>query len=228
MPSVLVTGANRGIGLAFARSYAEDGWRTFAACREPQAARALAELADGDRVSLHRLDVTSEDSVAGLARDLDGEPIDVLINNAGIGEPGPAFGGLDYDKWMRTLAVNTLGPVRVSEALRPHVVRSTRRVIAAVTSGLGSIGDNTSGGFFAYRSSKAALNMAFRSLAHELQPDGIAVVVVNPGWVRTDMGGPQGTLAPGQSVQRLRQILDEAGPAQSGRFLNHDGKELPW
>ena len=228
MPSVLVTGANRGIGLAFARSYAEDGWRTFAACREPQAARALAELADGDRVSLHRLDVTSEDSVAGLARDLDGEPIDVLINNAGIGEPGPAFGRLDYDKWMRTLAVNTLGPVRVSEALRPHVMRSTRRVIAAVTSGLGSIGDNTSGGFFAYRSSKAALNMAFRSLAHELQPDGIAVVVVNPGWVRTDMGGPQGTLAPGQSVQRLRQILDEAGPAQSGRFLNHDGKELPW
>ena len=228
MPSVLVTGANRGIGLAFVHSYVADGWRTFAACRDPGRAADLAAIEPGGRMSVHRLDVADSGSVGALARELDGESIDVLINNAGVGGPGAPFGRLDYDDWVRTLTVNTLGPVRVSEAFRPHVGRGGGRVIAAITSGLGSIGDNASGGWLAYRTSKAALNMAFRTLAHELSADGISLLLLAPGWVRTDMGGPGGNLAPDESVRRMRTILDGAGPDKAGRFLNHTGGELPW
>ena len=228
MPSVLVTGANRGIGLAFVRSYVADGWRTFAACRDPGCAADLAAIEQSGRVSVHRLDVVDSGSIGALARALDGKSIDVLINNAGVGGPGPPFGRIDYDDWMRTLMVNTLGPVRVSEAFRPHVSRGARRVIAAITSGLASIGDNASGGWLAYRTSKAALNMAFRTLAHELSADGISLLLLAPGWVRTDMGGPGGNLAPDESVRRMRTILDGAGADQAGRFLNHTGGELPW
>ena len=126
------------------------------------------------------------------------------------------------------LDVNTMGPFRVAEAFVDHVARSNRRLIATVTSGMGSIADNTSGGAFAYRSSKAAVNMVIRSLAIDLAPRGITCVVVNPGWVRTDMGGSHATLTPAESVNRLKDLIETLGPAQSGKFFNHDGREYPW
>jgi NAD(P)-dependent dehydrogenase (short-subunit alcohol dehydrogenase family) len=126
------------------------------------------------------------------------------------------------------LDVNTLGPMRVSEAFVDHVARSERKLIVTLTSGMGSLADNTSGGSIAYRSSKAAVNMVMRSLAIDLAPHGITCVVVNPGWVRTDMGRSHATLTPADSVKRLRDLIETWGPAQSGKFYNHDGREYPW
>ena len=224
--TVLITGANRGIGLAFARAYAADGWRVFAACRDPAGAEALSGV--GGEVSLHRLDVTQSDQVAALARELGSDDIDILLNNAGVGYAGDGRDGVDADEWLRVFDVNTVGAVRMVDAFRGHVARSRRRVISSISSGLGSIGDNTSGGWAAYRASKAALNMAMRTYSVELSADGICCLVLSPGWVQTDMGGSGATLAPEESVRRMRKILDAAGPAQSGHFYHHTGAEFPW
>ncbi|MGC1178746.1 MAG: SDR family NAD(P)-dependent oxidoreductase [Methyloceanibacter sp.] len=145
--------------------------------------------------------------------------MDLLLNNAGvIGARGQTIGNIDYEAWAKVLDVNTMGPMRVSEAFVEHVARSERRLIVTLTSGMGSLADNTSGGSIAYRSSKAAVNMVMRSLAIDLAPRGITCVVVNPGWVRTDMGGAHATLAPAESVRALRRLIDTLGPAQSGKF----------
>ena len=211
MPSALITGANRGLGLEFARQYLAEGWRVYAACRDPESASELRRLADGSDHKLHiiTLDVTESTSVKAAAAELEGRAIDVLINNAGVGGPrGQGIGNIDYESWSRVLEVNTLGPMRVAEAFVNNVAQSQRKLIVTITSGMGSIADNTSGGAFAYRSSKAAVNMVMRSLAIDLAPRGITCVVINPGWVRTDMGGPQATLTTTDSVKRLRRDRD--------------------
>jgi NAD(P)-dependent dehydrogenase (short-subunit alcohol dehydrogenase family) len=175
------------------------------------------------------LDVTDSASVKAAAAQLDGQAIDLLLNNAGIGGPrGQTIGNIDYEAWAKVLDVNTMGPLRVAEAFVDHVARSEHKLIVTLTSGMGSIADNTSGGAFAYRSSKAGVNMVVRSLAIDLAPRGITCVVVNPGWVRTDMGGSHATLTPAESVKRLRDLIETLGPAQSGKFYNHDGREYPW
>jgi NAD(P)-dependent dehydrogenase (short-subunit alcohol dehydrogenase family) len=175
------------------------------------------------------LDVTDPASVKAAAAELDGQAIDLLLNNAGVGGArGQTVGNIDYAAWAKVLDVNTMGPLRVAEAFVDHVARSERKLIVTLTSGMGSIADNTSGGAFAYRSSKAAVNMVVRSLAIDLAPRGITCVVVNPGWVRTDMGGSHATLTPAESVKRLRDLIETLGPSQSGQFYNHDGREYPW
>ena len=231
MPSTLITGANRGLGLEFARQYAAEGWQVYAACRDPSSASELRRLADtcDHKIRVIGLDVTDLASVKSAAARLDGQAIDLLLNNAGVGGPrGQTIGNIDYVAWEKVLDVNTMGPMRISEAFVDHVARSKRKLIVTLTSGMGSIADNTSGGSIAYRSSKAAVNMVTRSLATDLAPLGITCVVVNPGWVRTDMGGSQATLTPAESVKRLRDLIETLGPAQSGKFLNHDGREFPW
>src|SRR5262245_47539688 len=145
-----------------------------------------------------------------------------------MGADGQTIGKIDYDAWAKVLDANTMGPMRVSEAFVDNVARSERKLIVTITSGMGSIGDNTSGGAFAYRSSKAAVNMVMRSLAIDLAPRGITCVVINPGWVQTDMGGSHATLAPAESVTRIRRLIDTLKPAQSGRFFNYDGREYAW
>ena len=231
MPSALITGANRGLGLEFARQYAADGWQVYAACRDPSSALELRRLAEarGHKLRVMALDVTDPASVKAAATELDGQSIDLLLNNAGVGGArGQTVGNIDYKAWAKVLDVNTLGPMRVSEAFADHVARSERKLIVTLTSGMGSLADNTSGGSIAYRSSKAAVNMVMRSLAIDLAPHGITCVVVNPGWVRTDMGGSHATLTPAESVKRLRDLIKTLGPAQSGKFYNHDGREYPW
>jgi NAD(P)-dependent dehydrogenase (short-subunit alcohol dehydrogenase family) len=231
MPTTLITGANRGLGLEFARQYAADGWQVYATCRDPNSASELRRLADAsnNKVQIMALDVTDLASIKAAATKLEGQSIDLLLNNAGIGGPrGQTIGNIDYDAWEKVLDVNTMGPLRVSEAFVDNVARSERKLIVALTSGMGSIADNTSGGAFAYRSSKAAMNMVMRSLAIDLAPRGITCVVINPGWVRTDMGGPRGTQTPAQSVTKLRRLIDDLEPAHSGKFLNHDGREYAW
>jgi NAD(P)-dependent dehydrogenase (short-subunit alcohol dehydrogenase family) len=150
-------------------------------------------------------------------------------NKAGIiGPRGQTIGNIDYDASKEVLDVNTLGPMRVSEAFVDHAARSDRKLIVTLTRGMGSVADNTSGGSIVYRSSKAAVNMVVRSLAIDLAPRGITCVVINPGWVRTDMGGPNATLEPSESISRMRGLIDALGAQQSGKFLNHTGYEYPW
>jgi NAD(P)-dependent dehydrogenase (short-subunit alcohol dehydrogenase family) len=153
----------------------------------------------------------------------------VLINNAGVGAPkGQRLGSLDYAAWARVLDVNTLGPMRVVEAFLDSVAKGSDRKIVTVTSAMGSIADNASGGSYAYRSSKAAVNIVMKSLSIELAPRGITCVVVHPGWVRTDMGGPGGKLDPPESVAALRRLIAGLKPQDAGRFFNYDGKTYPW
>jgi NAD(P)-dependent dehydrogenase (short-subunit alcohol dehydrogenase family) len=231
MPSVLITSANRGLGLEFAAQYLAADWRVYAACRHPQSAEQLRQLSEQktDRISIVAMDVSSAPSVARAAASLGGAAIDVLINSAGIiGAPGQRTGNVDYESWAKVLDVNTMGPLRVTEAFVDHVARSERKLVLTITSGMGSIADNTSGGSIAYRSSKAAVNMVMRSAAIDLAARGISCVLVNPGWVKTDMGGPNATLSATASVTAMRRLIETLAPAQSGKFFNYDGNEYPW
>ena len=169
--------------------------------------------ASDDKLQILALYVTDPMSVQAAAAELNRQAIDLLLNNAGVmGARGQTIGNIDYDAWAKVLDANTIGPMRVSEAFVDHVARSERKLIVTLTSGMGSLADNTSGGWIAYRSSKAAVNMVMRSLAIDLAPRGITCVVVNPGWVRTDMGGPQVTLTATDSVKRLRHLIEMLGP----------------
>ena len=226
---VLITGANRGIGLEFARQYAADGWRVHACCRDPEGATGLGKALAGRDGEIHALDVASPQSIAALAAALDGAPIDVLINNAGAGGGDRQdFGAIDYDDWDRTLRVNTFGPYRVSEALADNVAASRHRTIVNISSRRGSIADNDDGGEHIYRTSKTALNMVSVNLAHDLGPRGVIVLAFHPGWVRTDMGGPDAPVTPQGSVREMRATIATATIADSGRFMDREGAPLPW
>ena len=230
--SIFITGSNRGMGLEWARQYAEAGWRVLATCRHPQQAEALEALAGEQAgLSIHRLDVTRPEQVEALAAELAGQPLDVLLNNAGVylerwGRD--RLGRIDYQAWQQTFAVNTLGAFRVTEALRDNLRRGQRRLVVNISSHMGSIADITAPNDYAYRSSKAALNAASRGLAHELAAQGIGVLLLHPGWVRTRMGGAEAPLSPAESVRGMRALVEGFTPADSGRFLRHDGIELPW
>jgi NAD(P)-dependent dehydrogenase (short-subunit alcohol dehydrogenase family) len=228
MSSVLITGANRGLGFEFARQYGADGWRVFATCRHPNSATALQGLTKTGTLRVLRLDVTDDATIKEASRQIE-EPIDLLINSAGISGPrDQSTGKVEYGAWREVLDVNTMGPLRVTEAFIPHLTRSERKLVVTITSGMGSIGDNTSGGSIPYRSSKAAVNMVMRTVAIDLADRGIISVVINPGWVRTDMGGPNAPLTAIESVKAIRRLVSTLGREQSGKFFNYDGREYPW
>jgi NAD(P)-dependent dehydrogenase (short-subunit alcohol dehydrogenase family) len=224
MPTVLITGASRGLGLEFARQYAADGWRVHACCREPGGA---VTAISGD-VVCHALDVTDTAAIAALGAALKGEALDLLVNNAGIMGRGQKLGRIDADGWDTVLRVNAIAPIMLSEALLPNLRKAIGAKIAMLTSRMGSIADNTSGGMYAYRSSKAALNAAARSLALDLADDGIGVVLLHPGWVRTDMGGPNGQIDAPEAVSGLRRIIGDLKMTDSGAFYAYDGRQIPW
>jgi len=226
LPTTLITGANRGIGLTFTRSFAKDGWSVHACCRNPDKAKELKAVKGS--VAVHRLDVTDGLQVASLARELSDTPIDILINNAGRYGPRKGFGETDYDDWLEVLKINTLAPMRLVERFVEHVARSDRKLIVNLSSTLGSIANNNSGGSYIYRSSKAALNMVIKGLSVDLEPRGITIVAFHPGWVRTDMGGPEATVDPEVSVAGMRKVIDRFGPQDSGGFFSYDGSHLPW
>ena len=227
MPSVLITGANRGLGLEFTRQYAADGWRVFAACRDPARARNLA-AAEGD-VSAETLDVDDGPQVAALANKLSGQPIDVLINNAGIyGPKDVTRDTVDYDAWGQVFRTNTMSPLAMSAAFAANVAQGGQKKIITLSSIMGSIAENDSSGDFIYRSSKAAVNAVMKSLAGDLKSEGITVAVLHPGWVRTDMGGPDAAIEAPESVTGMRAVIAGLKESDSGRFLNYDGTEIPW
>lgn len=231
MRTVLITGANRGLGLEFCRQYAREGWQVLACCRDPDHAEALRHLAaHSPALSLHRLDVERFEQIDALAQTLAGQPIDLLLNNAGIyGDSAQTpFGALDYDQWARVLKIDTLAPVKLAEALLPQLELGSGRLIASITSLMGSIADNSGGGSPMYRSAKAALNAAMRTLSIDLRDRGVGVLLLHPGWVQTDMGGAKAPTQPEDSVSGMRQVIAAYTPADSGRFLDFRGKELPW
>ena len=225
MPTVLITGANRGIGLEFAREYAAEGWRVHAACRSPAKASDLKAV-KGD-VTIHALDVADDKALDVLAEQLRGEAIDILINNAGILD-SDGFGRTDTETWLRAFRVNSIAPLHVLERFLPHLERGQKKTAVALTSKMGSIADNGSGGSYIYRSSKAALNAAMKSAAVDLKSRGITVAVFHPGWVKTDMGGRGAAIDAKTSVAGLRSKIASLKPDDNGRFFNYDGKELPW
>jgi len=219
MPTVLITGANRGIGLEFARQYTSDGWTVIAAVRRPDESSAQEQMG----VELLPLDAANSASVNALAGRLEGRPIDILISNAGVYPHA-----LDANEWAEAFATNCIGPTLLAQALRANVAASSQRKMVAITSRMGSIAENSSGGAIAYRSSKAALNAAWHSLALDLRRDRIAAAVLHPGWVQTDMGGPGASITPQTSVSGLRHVIAGLSPERSGGFFNYDGEELPW
>jgi len=226
MPSVLITGANRGIGLELARQYAADGWRVHACSRDPEKADALRAIA-GD-VSVHRLDVADLASIDALVAELGDAAIDVLLNNAGVYGPEQSFGKVDLSAFDSVMAINALGPLAMTERLIAHVARGDRKLVVCVSSLWGSMGANTWGGHYLYGPSKAALNMIVKSASIDLKDRGISVVAMSPGWVRTDMGGPKADLSPEESVKTMRGVIDGLGIADTGRFMSHDGRDAPW
>lgn len=220
MPTVLITGASRGIGREFARQYSEAGWRVLAAMRDP--AKALPG------VTAYRLEVTDPADVAALAGTID-EPIDLLLNNAGISGPrDDGLGNYQLEGWMDAMRTNVFAPALVADAFTPHLARGGKRILATISSRMGSIGALEGGGRYAYRSSKAAVNMVTRLLSFDLKPRGIICVMLHPGWVRTDMGGAAAPVTPEDSVAGMRRVLDHVGPDDTGGFFNYDGSTLPW
>ena len=206
MPTCLITGASRGIGLEFARQYAAAGWSVIATCRHPESADALAAVA-GD-VQIHALDVADFARMEQLARRLDRVAIDILINNAGIFGPRVVpYDFVDYGVWAEALRTNTMAPLKMSAVFSRHVAKSSYRLIVSLSTNMGSIAENTSGGSYIYRSSKAALNSVMKSLSIDLRGKEIIVVVVHPGWVRTDMGGSGATLDVHDAVAAMRELF---------------------
>lgn len=233
MKTLLITGANRGIGLEFCNQYAAAGWRVLACCRDPGKAGALKQLASRhpDLIKLHALDITDHAQIAQLARTLSDESIDLLINNAGVypeSDKRGGFGHTDYAEWMAAFNINTMAPLKMVEAFVQQIARSKLKLIVTITSQMGSIADNGSGGSYLYRSSKAAANMVVKSLAVDLKEKGITSVAFNPGWVKTDMGGPNAMIPVEQSVDDMRKVIDGLTPADTGKFIGNDGVVIPW
>lgn len=230
--AVLITGANRGLGLEFTRQYAEAGWQVLACCRHPESAEELLKLAANfkDLVSVHKLDVSDFSQVDTLAASLKDQAIDVLINNAGIYPDSGSgmFSDADYAAWMEAFRINSLAPFKVAQAFTPHLKQGKLKKLVNMTSKMGSIADNSSGGSYLYRSSKTALNMITKSLSIDLAKDGITTLVLHPGWVLTDMGGPNALITSEQSISGLRQVIDRATLADTGKFYAYDGQEIPW
>jgi NAD(P)-dependent dehydrogenase (short-subunit alcohol dehydrogenase family) len=225
---VLVTGANRGIGHELVRQLVQRGDDVDAVSRTPQEIVYEDKAADS-RIRLFRCDIADDASVRALAAELGDAAIDMVINNAGVGGGNrQSLRDLDFAEALRTYNVDALGALRVSLALLPHVRRGQVKKLVHVTSGLGSIGDNKSGGHYAYRMAKAALNMMAKNLAMDLRGDGITSIVINPGWVQTDMGGSHAAITPSESVRGMLRVIESASLADTGAFLDWNGGRYPY
>ena len=224
MPTVLLTGASRGIGLELVNQYKQDGWTVIAACRDP------GVMADSGADRVLPLDVTAEASIRALKDAVGETPLDVLWNNAGVYlDKGMTLAETGFDVWSESFAVNTIAPLRIANALADNVAASEKKTMAFTSSRMGSIGDlGGAANAYAYRSSKTALNMAAALLANDLRESGVKTVVLHPGWVRTDMGGPSADIDTVTSASGMKRVVDSLTDEQSGGFFNYDGKSWPW
>ena len=231
MKRILITGSNRGLGLEFTRQYLESGWRVYATCRRPSEAQALKTLTDlHSELSIHRLDITLQEDISNLCLELKDISLDILINNAGVyfkTHGAASIGCIHYDHWLRTLEVNTLGTVRITEALIDNIERNDgTRLVVVISSHSGSITDINESGSIYYRSSKAALNAAMQSLAVALRPRKVGVLLLHPGGVLTTMGAGKG-VSERDSVNGMRQVIGSFSMDMSGTLIQYDGSLMP-
>ena len=228
MSTVLITGANRGLGYEFVKQYSENGFEVLACCRNINNAKELKELAEtSNKIEVYELDVGNVKAIKSLSQQLQNEKIDVLINNAGIYRSS-TVGNINYDEWIESFKVNTIAPYQIVENFLNQIINSDLKKVVSITSKMGSIDDNTSGGSYIYRSSKTALNSMMRSLTHDLKNQGIATLTLHPGWVRTDMGGPGGWIDSFESVQGMIKQIDKLTLDNSGTYLDYAGKSINW
>lgn len=232
MKTTLITGTNRGIGLEFSRQYAADGWSVLACSRNPGKSDELNKLAAQypELIKILALDVSDHAQIERLAQELSDESIDLLISNAGIYPKSDvnSFGHIDYAEWMQVFRINTMAPLKMAETFHSTRWSREKNFCIAITSKMGSIADNSGGRNYLYRSSKTAVNMVVKSLAIDLQSAGITSIVIHPGWVKTDMGGPNALISTEQSVSGMRQVISNLSMADSGKFFSYDGQEIPW
>jgi NAD(P)-dependent dehydrogenase (short-subunit alcohol dehydrogenase family) len=229
MPNVLITGANRGLGLEFAKQYAEASWQVIACCRKPQEANELQELAQTfSNINIYKLDVAKALEIEALSLVLRDQALDVLINNAGLFGNSQTLDSLDDANWHEVFQTNAIAPVKMVQAFRQNLLASQKKLVVNITSKMGSIDDNTSGGYYIYRSSKVALNMVTKSLAVDLKAQNITVIALHPGWVETSMGGATAPTKPNESIQMMRTLIDKIDLNDSGKFFDYKGAIIPW
>lgn len=227
MQTIMITGANRGIGLELVKQFDQNENQVIACCRQPQSAEELLKIADKSkgRVELYALDVTRSQDIDALKKQIGTRPVDILINNAGISDG--RGGQVDYDLWEEIFRVNTIAPYRISTTFHDNLCAGNQKKIAVISSKMGSIALND-GGRPAYRSSKAAVNLVMMGLAKDYHLDGIAVFMLHPGWVRTDLGGPSAPVPPEESAAGLKRVIEQLSFQDSGKFIDYQGQELPW
>ena len=221
MATAVITGANRGLGLEMAKQYAAQGWDVIATAREPEKAEELNAI---DKVTVMPLDAAEDSSIETFAEQLGDRPVDLFINNAGIYGPSE----LDRDKWLDLFNVNVVGPVKLATALRDNVAKSADKKMVVISSQVGSIAENESGSMMYYRTSKAAVNQAWHSLAQQWQDEDLTLAMLHPGWVQTDMGGENADLTPQESVEGMRSVIEGLDRNKNGKFYDYSGREIPW
>jgi NAD(P)-dependent dehydrogenase (short-subunit alcohol dehydrogenase family) len=229
--NILVTGANRGIGLEIVKYSMEQGWRVFACCRDPHNADGLfnvAKLSNG-QISVHIADMEELATLQALSYELRNDPIDILMNNAGVYGPDKnKFGSVDVAGWLQAFQINSIAPLKLVEALSAQLLMGERKIVACMSSKMGSMTDNGYGSSYIYRSSKAALNAVVKSLSIDLKEQSIISVALHPGWVKTEMGGPDAEITTRESVAQIFQHLLNLTIEDSGRFIDIDGTDIPW
>ena len=230
MTNVLITGANRGLGLGFVKNYLAKNVNVVSTTRDLKSSKELLALKERfpNNLEIFELDLLKEGAGYALANFLGDRPIDILINNAGVGSTNQHLQAVSPKPWLEVLKVNLIAPLMVTQSIIDNVKKGSDKKIYFLSSQLGSIADNTSGGMYIYRSSKTGLNQIVKSLSVDLKPQGITVVSLHPGWVKTDMGGPNAPVSIDESIEGMTQVIHTTDIRDTGRFLNYDGKELPW
>lgn len=231
MPTLFITGANRGLGLELCKEYIKLGWQVHATCRDPSSALELKAIQSAHKnlLTIHTLNVSNDLQIAELKKELENIPFDILFNNAGVyAAKSGEFGQTDRDTWLDSFNINVISPLKIMEAFIDNVLASDRKIMANMSSKMGSISDNTSGGSYAYRSTKTALNTVVVSASQDLKDKGITVLALHPGWVRTDMGGPNGELSVAESAAGLLKNINNATIEDTGKFFDIDGSLIAW
>lgn len=236
MPTILITGANRGLGLEFVRQYLAEDYRVIATCRAPDDAAKLSELKTiHSQLDIIAMDLSDFATIESAALSIGDQPIEILLNNAGVFGPKPKangdmrqnFGHLDYQLWEQMLRVNTMAPMKVAEVFLSNLMAGDEKKIISITSQLASIAEGEVG-LYLYRTTKTALNMAMATLARNLDASGAIVALLNPGWVKTDMGGATAAMEVDQSIRAMRQVIAALSSEDSGAFIDYDGRRIPW
>ena len=230
MTNVLVTGANRGLGLGFVKNYLGKNVNVVSTTRDLKSSKELLALKERfpNNLEIFELDLLKEGAGYTMANFLGDRPIDILINNAGVGSTNQHLQAVSPKPWLEVLKVNLIAPLMVTQSIIDNVRKGSDKKIYFLSSQLGSIADNTSGGMYIYRSSKTGLNQVVKSLSVDLKPQGITVVSLHPGWVKTDMGGPKAPVSIDESIKGMIKVIYATDIRDTGRFLNYNGKELPW